>query len=174
MCVGSSTRDGLLLLHVRVTVTGLRSHGEGSRLGHAWVEFVLEVVRSSSGIVVLFVHVDVVTTGMHSRRRSLGDLGGDVVVGRSRVFDNRLRCNIGSDFATEAPRSSLILSTLKVILVLSGCSLEKFLFFSGQIDALTSAHSPSRLFFGERQLRVAVVSSWARLICLLFAMRLEL
>lgn len=173
MCVGASTRDGLLLLHVRVTVACLRSHGEGGGLGHAGVEFVLQVISASSRVVVLFVHVDVVTTSVHGGFRSGADLRRDVVVGRGRVFDNRLRCDIRPGLTSESPRGSLVLSAEVTFVLARGC-LEELLLLSGQVYALTSAHSPSRLLLGERQFRITIVRSWARLIRLLLTVRLEL
>jgi len=76
VCVGSSTGYGLLLLHVRVAVTSLGAHGEGSGLVHVRMRFVLKVVRACSGVVVLFIHVNVVATGVHGGFRTTYHLGG--------------------------------------------------------------------------------------------------
>jgi len=76
MLVGSSTGYGLLLLHVRVAVTSLRAHGECGGLAHVAVSSVLEFVGACSGVVVLFIHVDVVATGVHSGFGTTHYLGG--------------------------------------------------------------------------------------------------
>jgi hypothetical protein len=65
VCVGSSTGYGLLLLHVRVAVTSLGAHGEGGGLMHVRMGLVLKVVRACTGVVVLFIHIDVIATGVH-------------------------------------------------------------------------------------------------------------